>query len=111
MCRTSRAGTGPGGDIRRTRVQAAKDRMHAMRIWRESGTAPPAIVGSRTPYRMCQTGRDRYRHGPWNNAGTADRARPAMVGWEGPCPRGPSNISCTEDCAAPGGRSPAQFFQ
>jgi hypothetical protein len=41
MCRTSRAGTGPGGDIRRTRVQAAKDRVHAMRIWRASGTARP----------------------------------------------------------------------
>jgi hypothetical protein len=41
MCRTSRAGTSPGGDIRRTRVQAAKDRMHAMRIGRASGTVPP----------------------------------------------------------------------
>jgi hypothetical protein len=41
MCRTSRAGTSPGGDIRRTRVQAAKDRMHAMRIGRASGTVLP----------------------------------------------------------------------
>jgi hypothetical protein len=75
------------------------------------GRRAPAIVGSTTPYLMCQAGRDRYRLGPWNNAGTGDRARPAMVGWEGPCPRGPSNISCTEDCALPGGRSPARFFQ